>query len=71
MFPRPQGAEVSFVGVGNMLTMLMRRGLLRSRDAAPVGSMEDSTVPVTEIEEDQDARLDACVELLLRNAPSV
>ena len=47
--------EVSFVGVGNMLTMLMRRGLLRSRDAAPVGSMEDSTVPVTEVEEDYDA----------------
>lgn len=45
---------VSFIGVGNMLYALLRRGMLRSRDAAPMGSLEDSTVPVVELEEDYE-----------------
>lgn len=51
---------VSFVGVGNMLHGLLRRGMLRSRDAAPVGSLEDNTVPAMEIEEDYECPI--CLE---------
>ncbi|CAL1155168.1 unnamed protein product [Cladocopium goreaui] len=51
---------VSFVGVGNMLHGLLRRGMLRSRDAAPVGSLEDNTVPAIEIDEDYECPI--CLE---------
>ncbi|CAK9063497.1 unnamed protein product [Durusdinium trenchii] len=51
---------VSFVGVGNMLGAMLRRGLLRSRGAAPVGCLEDSTVPVVEVEEDYECPI--CLE---------
>mmetsp|Transcript_104981 Transcript_104981/g.146373 ORF Transcript_104981/g.146373 Transcript_104981/m.146373 type:complete len:358 (+) Transcript_104981:18-1091(+) len=53
---------VSFIGVGNMLYALLRRGMLRSRDAAPMGSLEDSTVPVVELEEDYECPI--CLEEL-------
>lgn len=51
---------VSFVGVGNMLHALLRRGMLRSRDAAPVSSLEDNTVPAVDIEEDYECPI--CLE---------
>ena len=50
----------SFIGVGNMLSVLLRRGFLRSHGAAPKGSLEDNTVPAVDVEDDYECPI--CLE---------
>ena len=51
---------ISFVGVGNLLETLLRRGMLNSPSAAPKGCLEDNTVAVTQIEDDYECPI--CLE---------
>ncbi|CAE7807384.1 rnf126 [Symbiodinium sp. CCMP2456] len=51
---------ISFIGVGNLLETLLRRGLLTSPNGAPKGCLEDCTVEVTEIEDGYECPI--CLE---------
>mmetsp|Transcript_9069 Transcript_9069/g.21737 ORF Transcript_9069/g.21737 Transcript_9069/m.21737 type:complete len:372 (+) Transcript_9069:50-1165(+) len=51
---------ISFIGVGNLLENLLRRGLLRSANAAPKGCLEDNTVEVSQVEEGYECPI--CLE---------
>ena len=51
---------ISFIGVGNLLETLLRRGLLTSPAAAPKGCLEDNTVEVTQIDDDYECPI--CLE---------
>ncbi|CAJ1366232.1 unnamed protein product [Effrenium voratum] len=53
---------VSFVGVGSMLEALLARGLLTSREAAPKGCLESSTVSPDAEQLEEDYECPICLE---------
>eukprot|EP00931_Biecheleriopsis_adriatica_P052588 TRINITY_DN3061_c0_g1_i1.p1 TRINITY_DN3061_c0_g1~~TRINITY_DN3061_c0_g1_i1.p1 ORF type:complete len:516 (-),score=99.75 TRINITY_DN3061_c0_g1_i1:9-1556(-) len=59
---------ISFCGVGNMLSILMERGLLRTRGAAPEGAMEHNTVKPDHIDENDNECSICLEELTLENS---
>jgi len=54
---------LNFLGLGNMLNMMIERGLLRSSEAAPEGALEHNTVRVDTIDE-CDAECPICLEVM-------